>query len=141
MGVWTRVPRGMRDRLTGVLPDWWWTWLHQLREIDVDRLVFQQRVGDEQVTVAGRLADHREGTAFALADLPEQRQGRGGNRQDARYNLVPLRRPGVLAAARWRRQARTILLSSQHPWDQEHAKSQDKEQDKALLFEQGSLPN
>lgn len=37
MGVWTRVPRGMRDRLTGVLPDWWWTWLHQLREIDVDR--------------------------------------------------------------------------------------------------------
>jgi hypothetical protein len=27
----------MRDRLTGVLPDWWWTWLHQLREIDVDR--------------------------------------------------------------------------------------------------------
>ena len=37
MGLWTRVPRGMRDRLTGVLPDWWWTWLHQLREIDVDR--------------------------------------------------------------------------------------------------------
>jgi hypothetical protein len=37
MGLWTRVPRGVRDRLTGVLPDWWWTWLHQLREIDVDR--------------------------------------------------------------------------------------------------------
>ncbi len=37
MGLWTRVPRGMRDRLTGVLPEWWWTWLHQLREIDVDR--------------------------------------------------------------------------------------------------------
>jgi hypothetical protein len=37
MGLWTRVPRGIRDRLTGVLPDWWWTWLHQLREIDVDR--------------------------------------------------------------------------------------------------------
>jgi len=27
----------MRDRLSGVLPQWWWTWLHQLREIDVDR--------------------------------------------------------------------------------------------------------
>ena len=37
MGLWTRVPRGIRDRLTGVLPDWWWAWLHQLREIDVDR--------------------------------------------------------------------------------------------------------
>jgi hypothetical protein len=37
MGLWTRVPRGMRDRLTGVLPGWWWTWLHQLREIDLDR--------------------------------------------------------------------------------------------------------
>jgi hypothetical protein len=37
MGLWTRVPRGVRDRLTGVLPDWWWIWLHQLREIDVDR--------------------------------------------------------------------------------------------------------
>jgi len=37
MGLWTRVPRGLRDRLTGVLPDWWWAWLHQLREIDVDR--------------------------------------------------------------------------------------------------------
>ncbi|HEY1317302.1 MAG TPA: FkbM family methyltransferase [Gaiella sp.] len=37
MGLWTRVPRGVRDRLGGVLPDWWWTWLHQLREIDVDR--------------------------------------------------------------------------------------------------------
>jgi hypothetical protein len=37
MGLWTRVPRGARDRMTGVLPDWWWTWLHQLREIDVDR--------------------------------------------------------------------------------------------------------
>jgi hypothetical protein len=37
MGLWTRVPRGVRDRLTSVLPGWWWTWLHQLREIDVDR--------------------------------------------------------------------------------------------------------
>ncbi len=37
MGLWTRVPRGMRDRVTGVLPNWWWTWLHQVREIDVDR--------------------------------------------------------------------------------------------------------
>ena len=37
MALWTRLPRGVRDRLTGVLPDWWWTWLHQLREIDVDR--------------------------------------------------------------------------------------------------------
>ena len=27
----------MRDRVAGVLPEWWWTWLHQLREIDVDR--------------------------------------------------------------------------------------------------------
>lgn len=37
MALWTRLPRGVRDRVTGVLPDWWWTWLHQLREIDVDR--------------------------------------------------------------------------------------------------------
>ncbi len=37
MALWTRVPRGVRDRLTGVLPAWWWTWLHQLREIDLDR--------------------------------------------------------------------------------------------------------
>jgi len=37
MGLWTAVPRGVRDRVTGVLPGWWWTWLHQLREIDVDR--------------------------------------------------------------------------------------------------------
>lgn len=37
MSRWTRVPRGVRDRLTGVLPVWWWTWLHQLREINVDR--------------------------------------------------------------------------------------------------------
>ena len=37
MALWTRLPRGVRDRVTGVLPGWWWTWLHQLREIDVDR--------------------------------------------------------------------------------------------------------
>jgi hypothetical protein len=37
MGLWTRVPRGVRDRVSGVLPEWWWSWLHQLREIDVDR--------------------------------------------------------------------------------------------------------
>lgn len=37
MGLWTAVPRGVRDRVAGVLPGWWWTWLHQLREIDVDR--------------------------------------------------------------------------------------------------------
>jgi Methyltransferase FkbM domain len=37
MGLWTRVPRGVRDRVTGVLPEWWWAWLHQLREIDLDR--------------------------------------------------------------------------------------------------------
>jgi len=37
MGLWTAIPRGLRDRVSGALPDWWWTWLHQLREIDVDR--------------------------------------------------------------------------------------------------------
>jgi hypothetical protein len=37
MSLWTRVPRGVRDRVVRTLPEWWWTWLHQLREIDVDR--------------------------------------------------------------------------------------------------------
>jgi len=37
MGLLTRVPRGVRDRVVRTLPEWWWTWLHQLREIDVDR--------------------------------------------------------------------------------------------------------
>ncbi len=37
MSLWTRVPRGMRDRATGVLPDSWWVWLHQLREVAADR--------------------------------------------------------------------------------------------------------
>jgi predicted O-methyltransferase YrrM len=35
--LWTAIPRGMRDRMTGVLPEWWWLWLRQVREIEVDR--------------------------------------------------------------------------------------------------------
>jgi hypothetical protein len=35
--VWTSIPRGVRDRVTGVLPEWWWAWLRQLREVEVDR--------------------------------------------------------------------------------------------------------
>jgi hypothetical protein len=35
--LWTRIPRGLRDRVTGVLPDWWWIWLRQLREVELDR--------------------------------------------------------------------------------------------------------
>lgn len=37
MGLWTAIPRGVRDRVTGVLPDWWWVWLRQLRELELDR--------------------------------------------------------------------------------------------------------
>lgn len=37
MSLWTAIPRGVRDRVTGVLPEWWWMWLRQLREIEVDR--------------------------------------------------------------------------------------------------------
>ena len=37
MRAWTAIPRGFRTRLERVLPAWWWVWLHQLREIDVDR--------------------------------------------------------------------------------------------------------
>jgi hypothetical protein len=37
MGLWTAIPRGVRDRVTGVLPAAWWVWLRQLREVEVDR--------------------------------------------------------------------------------------------------------
>jgi hypothetical protein len=37
VGLWASIPRGVRDRVTGVLPDWWWVWLRQLREVEVDR--------------------------------------------------------------------------------------------------------
>ena len=37
MGLWTAIPRGVRDRVTGVLPGWWWIWLRQLREVELDR--------------------------------------------------------------------------------------------------------
>jgi hypothetical protein len=37
VSLWTRIPRGARDRITGVLPDWWWIWLRQLREVELDR--------------------------------------------------------------------------------------------------------
>jgi hypothetical protein len=31
------MPRGFRTRFERLLPEWWWVWLHQLREIGVDR--------------------------------------------------------------------------------------------------------
>jgi hypothetical protein len=37
VGLWTAIPRGFRDRVTGVLPGWWWVWLRQLREVELDR--------------------------------------------------------------------------------------------------------
>ena len=37
MSAWLRVPRGFRDRVTGVLPEWFWIWLRQLREVELDR--------------------------------------------------------------------------------------------------------
>jgi hypothetical protein len=37
VGLWTSIPRGVRDRVTGVLPEWWWVWLRQLREVEADR--------------------------------------------------------------------------------------------------------
>jgi hypothetical protein len=37
VSLWTAIPRGVRDRMTGVMPDWWWMWLRQLREVEVDR--------------------------------------------------------------------------------------------------------
>ena len=37
MRLWTKIPRGVRDRVTGVLPGWWWVWLRQLREVELDR--------------------------------------------------------------------------------------------------------
>jgi hypothetical protein len=35
--LWTAIPRGARDRMAGVLPEWWWVWLRQLREVEADR--------------------------------------------------------------------------------------------------------
>jgi hypothetical protein len=35
--AWTAIPRGFRTRFERLLPEWWWVWLHQLREIGVDR--------------------------------------------------------------------------------------------------------
>jgi predicted O-methyltransferase YrrM len=35
--LWTAIPRGARDRISGVLPEWWWVWLRQLREVEADR--------------------------------------------------------------------------------------------------------
>jgi hypothetical protein len=37
MRLWTAIPRGARDRITRVLPEWWWVWLRQLREVELDR--------------------------------------------------------------------------------------------------------
>lgn len=37
MQAWSRIPRGVRDRVAGLVPDAWWVWLHDLREVDVDR--------------------------------------------------------------------------------------------------------
>ncbi len=37
MRAWSRIPRGVRDRVAGVLPAAWWEWLHDLREVEVDR--------------------------------------------------------------------------------------------------------
>jgi hypothetical protein len=37
VGLWRAIPRGVRDRVTGVLPGWWWLWLRQLREVELDR--------------------------------------------------------------------------------------------------------
>jgi hypothetical protein len=37
VGLWTSIPRGVRDRVSGVLPEWWWVWLRQLREVEADR--------------------------------------------------------------------------------------------------------
>jgi hypothetical protein len=37
VGLWTAIPRGVRDRVSGVLPDWWWMWVRQLREVELDR--------------------------------------------------------------------------------------------------------
>ena len=37
MSLWTAIPRGVRDRVTGVVPGWWWVWLRQLREVELDR--------------------------------------------------------------------------------------------------------
>jgi hypothetical protein len=37
MSLWTAMPRGVRDRITHVLPEWWWVWLRQLREVELDR--------------------------------------------------------------------------------------------------------
>ncbi len=37
MRAWTAIPRGFRTRVERLLPEWWWVWLHQLREIGVDR--------------------------------------------------------------------------------------------------------
>jgi hypothetical protein len=35
--AWTAIPRGYRTRLERLLPEWSRVWLHQLREIEVDR--------------------------------------------------------------------------------------------------------
>ncbi len=37
MSLWTRIPRGFRDRVERIAPESFWVWLHQLREVDVDR--------------------------------------------------------------------------------------------------------
>jgi hypothetical protein len=37
VSLWTRIPRGVRDRIERVAPDSFWIWLHQLREVETDR--------------------------------------------------------------------------------------------------------
>jgi methyltransferase FkbM-like protein len=37
MRLWTAIPRGARDRLTGIAPESWWIWLRELRETKLDR--------------------------------------------------------------------------------------------------------
>jgi hypothetical protein len=37
VSLWTRIPRGVRDKVERVAPEAFWVWLHQLREIETDR--------------------------------------------------------------------------------------------------------
>jgi hypothetical protein len=37
VSLWTRIPRGVRDRVERVAPESFWVWLHQLREVETDR--------------------------------------------------------------------------------------------------------
>src|SRR5438105_495670 len=54
-------------------------------ERQIDRFVFESRIFEDETLFFRRLADHREGGAFALAELSEGREPCGGDREHVTF--------------------------------------------------------